>query len=63
MSIIDGILNRVGVYSTKQFQEKVKETVKIELDNALPKWLGETADDYKWLMPGTQMFANQADLY
>lgn len=63
MTIIDGILNRFGFISEKQFNLKLSEAVKRELGENLPDWLSETADASKYIMPDISVFANQADMY
>ncbi len=63
MSIIEKILNPFGYISEKQFNNKMQEAIKAEIDRVLPKWLGDTADAMKWNMPNPAIFANQADMY
>ncbi len=63
MAIIDTIFQKFGFVNEKQFNVKLSEAVKLEIDKNLPKWLGETADAAKWNMPDPSIFANQADLY
>lgn len=63
MSMIDNILQRFGFISEKEFTNRVTEAVKLELDKALPAWLGETAEAEKWDIPDPSIFANQADMY
>lgn len=63
MSIIDSIFERFGFISQRQFQQRVSEAVKFELDQKLPRFLGETADAYRNMMPDPWLFMTQADLY
>jgi HK97 family phage portal protein len=63
MAIIDGIFQRFGYISEKQFNTRVIEAVKTEIDKVLPHWLAETADAARWTMPDTSIFATQADMY
>lgn len=63
MTITERIFNRFGFISEKQFNHKVSEVVKAELDRNIPVWLGETADAAKYTMPDPTIFANQADMY
>lgn len=62
MSIIDNVLNRMGLTTTKQVQSQIEEAVKREIDK-VHVWLGETADAQRWEIPDPAIFANQADLY
>lgn len=63
MPVIDNILQRFGFISEKQFNIKLSEAVKKEIDEKLPDWLSETAEAQKWNMPDISIFANQADMY
>lgn len=63
MTIPERIFNRFGFLSEKQFNVKLIEAVKMEIDKNLPKWLGETADAAQWDMPSPTIFATQADMY
>jgi phage portal protein BeeE len=63
MNFFDRVLNPFGYVSQKQFDHRLSEAVKSEIDKKLPKFLGETADAQKWAMPDPAIFANQADMY
>jgi len=62
MSILERTLNRFGFISRSQFDMRVSEAIKRELDN-VPRWMGETADATRGGMPDPFIYANQADLY
>lgn len=62
MSIIQNILNKNGFYSQKQFDEKLSEAVKVEM-NKMHDWLAETADAEYYNQPDPFIFATQADMY
>lgn len=62
MSIIETTLNRFGFISQKQFETRITESVKRELDK-VHTWMGDTADAQKWTQPDPSTFAYQADLY
>lgn len=62
MSILENVMNRFGFVSEKQFETKIQETLKRELEKVMP-WQGETADAQRWALPDPSVFANQADLY
>jgi hypothetical protein len=63
MSIIDNLFYRFGFVNERQFNAKLTEAVKAEIDKTLPKWLGETADAERWTVPDHSIYANQADMY
>jgi HK97 family phage portal protein len=63
MSIMDTILKPFGYISEKDFNFRLSEAIKFELNKAMPKWLGETADAARWDMPDPSIFATQADMY
>lgn len=54
---------KVGIDKVTQEFEGKLTAMKAEFDNNLPKWLGETADAAKWMMPDPSIFATQADMY
>ncbi len=62
MSILENTLNRFGFISQKQFETRISEAVKQELDK-VHTWLGDTADAQKWTQPNPAVFATQADFY
>ena len=63
MTITERILNTFGFISEKQFNLKLSDAIKSELDRNIPLWLGETADAARWIMPDISVFATQADMY
>ena len=63
MSLINDLMDKFGFISRKQFNERVAEAVKLELDKNAARWLGGTADAQKWTLPDPVIYANQADLY
>ena len=63
MAVIDKIMRTFGYSNEKQFNQRVIEAVKIEIDKTLPRWLAETTDAEKWNMPDPSIFATQADMY
>jgi phage portal protein BeeE len=62
MSILEEVLNTFGFISQSQFEARIAEAVKAELDK-VPRWLGETADAQRNSQPDPIIYANQADLY
>lgn len=63
MSILENVLQRFGYVSQSQFQTRISEAVKMELDKNSMRWLGDTADAQQWTLADPSIYANQADLY
>lgn len=62
MSILDNVMTHFGFFSQSQFEAKIQETLKKELEK-IQTWQGETADAQRWSIPDPSVFANQADMY